>query len=175
MNRHAELQILKYSSISFHSSTNSSFYIANLDLTFNPLEDHSKICLRAFTRLKPFHIRTSLCKLKMASKDLLRTLGLTPMIGTPIIGNVDSNVSGNNDIGESTYSYHSVSDEPPSYSATHPPSSHARKPITELPISINLEAYRLPQSFLSRDHVRLTTTFPTSFENAQSLVQLVRD
>lgn len=125
----------------------------------------------------------------MASKGLLGTLGLTPMIGTPIIGNVgkvDSNISGNgpsaplpsevnNDKRESTDSYHSVSDEPPSYSATHPPSSHGGKPIIELPISINLKAYRLPQSFLSEDCARLTTTCPTFFEDAQSLVQLVRN
>ena len=103
------------------------------------------------------------------------------MIGTPIIGNVgkvESHVSSseiNDGDSESRDSYHSDSDEPPSYSATPPPPSHGRKPITELPMSINLEAYRLPQSVLSQDHVQLTTTSSTYFENAQSLVQLVRD
>ena len=103
------------------------------------------------------------------------------MIGTPIIGyvaKVESYVSSpeiNDDNSESRDSNHSVSDEPPSYSATPPPPSRGRKPITELPVSTNLQAYRLPQSVLSQDHVRLTTKSPTYFEDAQSLVQLVRD
>ena len=125
----------------------------------------------------------------MASKGLLRTLGLSPMIGTPIIGNVgriDSSVSENgastplrtweinNDNDESMDPHQSASDEPPSYSA-RPPISHIRRPITELPASINLNAYCLPQSSLSEDHVRLTTTSPTAFESPQSLVQLIRE
>lgn len=92
MNHQAELQIL----IHFLFLRQKFFPLhCAFNLTFNPLEDHSNICLSAFTRLKPFRIKTSLYKLKMASKGLLHTLGLTPIIGTPIIGNVgkvDSNV-----------------------------------------------------------------------------------
>ena len=42
-------------------------------------------------------------------------------------------------------------------------------------MSINLQAYRLPQSALSQDQVQLTITSSTYFENAKSLIQLVRD
>ena len=170
----AELQIIVHFLSPFYRFL--SFLKSSLRCKFRSLNRHYNICLTALKQIKSFRI-----KLRMAPNSLLRTLGLTPMIGTPIIGNVgqvESYVSSseiNDDNSESRYSYHSNSEEPPTSAATPPPPSHGRNPITEFPISINLQAYRLPQSVLSQDHVQLTTTSSTYFENAQSLVQLVRD
>lgn len=68
-----------------------------------------------------------------------------------------------------------TTDEPPSYSQSSMPNTHATSPVQAPVRTTDFHAYRLPSSTISTDHVVVTTTQPELSTNASDLLTVIKE